>query len=403
MGRVKTLRQPTQRLFTLFFVVLFTTTLAAQLLPSLAGATGGQVTSRSITMSSSTPGATGVTYTVEFTPATSETHPDVIIDFCNSSSDPIVGDTCSGTPGTDVPSFSSPAASGWTVTTIDSGQDLKLTTTSVSFTSGTAITPIVITGITNPSNTTGFYARILDYANSGSSSYSSPTSPGSYVDYGGIALSTASNISITSKVFETLTFCVYQSSCGTAPTLVLGNSTNGALSTTTQYVNSNAQFNIATNAGSGVNVVMTGTTLCRSTGSNCQPPGSGGSYDNYTINALGSTAITTTAGDSQFGMCVDSNSLPSNVTVASTYLDSSSVKCHGLTTGPYSPSTASDFGFNDSLSSGGTNNAAGSQVLSSTGAISGYTGTLTFVGNIASTTVAGIYTTSLNLVATGTF
>ena len=42
----------------------------------------GQVQSRSITLSSSTPSATGVTYTVTITPQTSETHPDMVIDFC---------------------------------------------------------------------------------------------------------------------------------------------------------------------------------------------------------------------------------------------------------------------------------------------------------------------------------
>ena len=100
-------------------------------------------------------------------------------------------------------------------------------------------------------------------------------------------------------------------------------------------------------------------------------------------------------------MCVDSNSLPTGVSVASTYTDSTATKCHSLTTGTYSGS--STFGFNDSSSAGGTNNAAGSQVISSTGAIASYTGTFAFLGNISVTTVAGIYTTSLNMVATGTF
>ncbi len=399
------MRQPTQRLFSVFIAALFVTTLAAQLLPSLAsasGPSGGQVQSRSITMSSSYPGQTNVTYTVEFTPVTSETHPDVIIDFCNASSDPIAGDTCSGTAGTDVPNFSSAAASGWTVTPIDSNHDIKLTTTTNSFTGGgspVAITPIVITGVTNPSNTTGFYGRILTYANGGSSGYSSPTSLGSPVDFGGIALSTASSISITSKVFETLSFCVFQSTCGTAPNLILGDATTGALSTGTGYVNANAQYTIATNASSGVNVTMTGSTLCRP-GGTCATGANA-----YTISAIGNTPAASTPGSPQFGMCVDSNSLPSGVSVAGAYTDTTSTKCHGLTTGTYALTggSSSTFGFNDSSSSGGTNNAAGSQVLSSTGAIASYTGTFAFLGNISVTTVAGIYTTSLNMVATGTF
>ena len=215
------------------------------------------------------------------------------------------------------------------------------------------------------------------------------------MDYGGIALSTASNISITSKVFETLSFCVFQSSCGTAPVLTLGDPTTGALSSSTTYVNSNAQYTLATNASNGVNVTMTGTTLCR-------PGGTCATGANpYTIAAIGSAPQTSSAGTAQFGMCVDSSSLPSGVSVNSTYTDTSSTHCHSLTTGTYSGS--STFGFNDSSSTGGTNNAAGSQVLYSTGAVASYTGTFAFLGNISVTTVAGIYTTSLNMVATGTF
>ena len=283
MGRVKTLRHSTRRLLALFLATAFASTLGAQFLPSLAGAVGGQVQTRSITMGSSNPGATSVSYTVEFTPVTSETHPDVIVDFCNSSSTPIIGDTCSGTAGTDVPNLSGAAASGWTVTPIDSNHGLKLTTSTNSFTGGgspAAITPIVITGITNPSNTAGFYGRILTYATGGAGSNTS-ASPGSYVDYGGIALSTASNINITSKVFETLSFCVFQSTCGTAPVLTLGDATTGALSTSTAYLNSNAQYTLATNANGGINVAMTGTTLCR-------PGGTCATGANpYTISAIG--------------------------------------------------------------------------------------------------------------------
>jgi hypothetical protein len=402
--RIHTLRQSVGRVFPAFFAAVFFFSLAAQILPEVASAVGGQVTGRSIAISSSAPSATAVTYTVNFTAFTNETHPDVIIDFCNAASDPIPGDTCSGTAGTDVPNFSAAAASGWTVTSIDSNHDIKLTTTTLSFTGGSAITPIVITGVVNPSATAGFYGRILDYANGGSSTYVSPTSLGSYVDYGGIALSTVSNISITSKVFETLSFCVYLSSasCGTPAVQSLGNTTTGALSSTGAYVNAGTAYSIATNASTGVNVVMTGTTLCRSaTPSNCNT----GAASIYTITSIGTTAGFTTAavsslGTEQFGMCEDTNSLPALVSVPAPYTDTSGTKCHGLTTGAYSGSSL--FGFNDSPSTG-TNSATGSQVLSSTGSIAGFTGNISFLGNIASTTEAGIYTTNLNLVATGTF
>ncbi|MGH7240639.1 MAG: hypothetical protein ACREHG_11385, partial [Candidatus Saccharimonadales bacterium] len=309
--------------------------------------------------------------------------------------------TCTATAGTDTPNLSSAAASGWTATAIDSNHDIKLTTTSVSFTGGTAITPIDITGVTNPSNSCtlgSFYARILVYNNGGSSTYSSPTSIGSDQEYGGIALSTTSNISITSKVYETLSFCVFSGTCGTAPSLLLGDPTTHALSATTAYVNSDAKYTLATNASSGIVVTMTGTTLCRSTGSNCDTGTS-----TYTISAIGATAGSSITGNEQFGMCADTTGATGTLAASSPYADSTSGNsCHtGIATGSYTGS--SDFAFNDGTGSNGTNSGGGSKVLSATGPVSSYTGDFAFLGNISSTTEAGIYTTSLNMVATGTF
>jgi hypothetical protein len=88
------------------------------------------------------------------------------------------------------------------------------------------------------------------------------------------------------------------------------------------------------------------------------------------------------------------------LTVATKYIDSVNA-CNGITTGTYAGT--SRFGFDDSAAADGTNNAAGTQVMSSTGAVPTVTGAFTFLGNIAATTEAGVYSTSLNMVATGTF
>ena len=400
----QTLRSSIARSLGVIFVASFFAAIVGGVLPGSVSA--GQVTNRSITMSSSAASATSVTYTVAFTPATSETHPDLIINFCNSATDPIPGDTCSGTAGTDVPDLSSvpsSCATGWTCTAVDSNRSLKLTTSSNSFTSGTP-TSIAITGVTNMSTVGGFYGRILVYATGGTSGYVSPTSPGSYQDYGGIALSTAANISITSKVFETLSYCVFQSSCGTAPALTLGDATTGALSSTNAYVNNNAQYTIATNAASGAAVAMRGTTLCRSaTPANCNT----GAASVYTITSIGTTSGFTTSaissvGSEQFGMCADTTGASGGLAAQPPYDDPTASACHtGLSTGIYSGS--SQFGFDDNTASGGSNNASGSTLLQSTGPISSYTGTFAFLGNISTTTEPGIYTTSLNTVATGMF
>jgi len=358
---------------------------------------GAQVQSRSIKMSSSTPSATGVTYTVTFTPQTNETHPDVVVDFC--SNDPLIGDTCTATAGTDTPNFTSAAisTSGWTLATEGSDRGVYLTTTTNSFTASTPVT-LTITNVTNPSNSGSsgsFYGRILDYATGGGSGYTA-TVPGTYVDWGGVALSTAQNITVQAKVFETLSFCVYNGTCGTQAALDLGAASTGALSTGTAYVNSGASYSIATNAYHGVAVTMTGQTLCNQSTLNFTNCPTGASAN--TISAIGTTALISSVGTSQFGMCAY-NGGNASITVASAYNDTVN-HCNGITTGSYSGSSL--FGFDDSNTTG-TNSASGSEVMSSSGALNTTTGNFTFLGNITATTTAGIYNSNLNLVATGTF
>jgi hypothetical protein len=70
-----------------------------------------------------------------------------------------------------------------------------------------------LTGITNPDSPGSFYARVYTYTNNdfestGGTVYTSPTVPGDYINYGGIALSTTSTITVTARVQESLSFCV---------------------------------------------------------------------------------------------------------------------------------------------------------------------------------------------------
>jgi hypothetical protein len=106
-------------------------------------------------------------------------------------------------------------------------------------------------------------------------------------------------------------------------------------------------------------------------------------------------------------MCVDDTGA-TGLTIDGAYLDGTGANCHGITTGQYAGT--STFGFNDSASTGstgatgGTNSAGGSRIFYSTGPVSLYqAGGFAFIADIASTTPAGIYTTQLNMVATGTF
>ena len=408
MSRTKSLRLAARRLFPAFLATLFAFTLAAQLLP-LAVTDASQVTTRSITMSTSATSAQA-TYTLTFTPATTEANASVAIDFCSDT--PLPGSTCAFVAGSTVPAISAtPTSTNAGSVVVVGAHTLALDTVTGGLTAGTAKTFVINAtpgaSLLNPSTAGSFYARIVTYstavgASSGSTTGYVPaattggtTSLGTLaVDTGGVALSTAANISITAKVYETLAFCVFQTACGTAPNLTLGDPTTQALSTTTAYDNNSAEYTLATNAGGGVSVSMTGTTLCRSTGANCLTGAS-----QYTISAL-TTAHALTTGSEQFGMCADTTGATGGLAAQSPYADTAN-NCHSLGTGIYAGSSL--FGFNDAASANGTNNAAGSLLLQSTGAVTSYTGTFAFLGDIAATTEAGIYTTSLNLSATGTF
>jgi hypothetical protein len=409
MYRIESLRLTIRRLFPGFLATLFVTTLFAQLLP-LTIAEANQITTRSITMSTSAASAQAE-YTLTFTPATTytTTATSLIVDFC--ANDPLISDTCTFSAAT-VPTVSSGITSSvGTAGVMGSGSPIH--TISVTAISGgfTAGTPIIINfdatpsaHLTNPTTNVSFYARVLTWNSTAgaTSNYTPANTSGltpttsAQVDTGGIALSTAANITITATVYETLSFCVFQTACGTTPNLILGNSTTGALSTSSAYVNNNAQYTIATNAGSGAAVFMTGSTLCRP-GGTCATGANA-----YTIKAIGNSAVAAYpggVGTEQFGMCVDTTGVTGTFTAIAPYKDTIN-NCHSLTTGVYTGSSI--FGFYDSASNG-TNSPGGDEVMASTGVIASYTGTFTLAGNIAAATPAGIYSTSLNMVATGTF
>jgi hypothetical protein len=101
-------------------------------------------------------------------------------------------------------------------------------------------------------------------------------------------------------------------------------------------------------------------------------------------------------------MCVDTTGGNGGLVANAPYADATN-SCHGQTTTSNVYSGTSLFGFNDATTLGGTNNASGSTVMHSTGPVSSYTGYMMFLADIANTTEAGIYTTSLNMVATSTF
>jgi hypothetical protein len=274
-------------------------------------------------------------------------------------------------------------------------------TTGNAVTSSSTITFTVST-VTNPTDTdttTGgtqrgtFYARVVTYTSAtGDIATYAPGSEGSTdaTDYGGFALSLAQQLTITAKVQEALTFCVYTSASGacsgaTGTNVTLGDS-NGVLSNyTTAYTDTNAKFNVGSNAQSGVIVRLKGQNLCR-VASPCADANTANIINPSTTSGnMTCTADSSATNTEQFGL---------RVSTAGT----------GVTaTAPFN-CAANNHGF-DTNSTNGVGSTYGATVASTTGPTdeTASTSSIEFMAKAANTSEAGIYTTSLNFIATGTY
>lgn len=400
--KLKAKRQGLFRVNYLVFTILLA---AVGLVPLFSGEAfaAGQVTSRSIQMSSATLSATSVSYKVTFTPATSATVQAIIVDFCDN--DPLVTDTtCTAPSGFSL--TATPAVSGQssgancnlstftTAAQLNSNRTLELSAASaVSFSPGGTSCQFTITTVTNPNSANhSFYARIYTYdTTTHANSYAAGGSTG-VVDDGGVALSTAALINITATVQEAMTFCVASASitsnCANAgsnpPNITIGHAVGTSTVITSGAVDISAVFTqLSTNANGGSVVDMKASNTCANGGLSA----TGGST--CPIAGVGSSAATIAAGAGQWGMCVNKGS---NTTIATNYNDT-------INNCPVSYNATSKFGMN------GTNltSTFGDQIFSTTGAVNNEANTLEFVATAANTTPAGIYTGSESLIATGTF
>lgn len=375
---------------------------------------GQQVTSRSIKLSTSAVGATSTSYNVSFTAATSHTIRGLIVDICDGSDTPIIGDTNCAAPagftwgaGTPTVTLTSGLSGGtWvsTATTLNSGRTLKLTDTiGNALTGGSSVVNFTVSSVTNPTDTNDgtagvqagtFYARIITYtATSGDIASYTPATPGSTdaTDYGGVALSLASSLTVTAKVQESLTFCVWTNPAGTicgganadGTDVVLGDSNGVLASNTTNYVDT-AEMGIASNASGGVTVRIKGNNLCRNaTPANCEDADDANIIEPITTSGtMVSVADSAVAATEQFGLRVSS----------------------AATTTPTAPfnGSAGNHGF-DTNASNGTTSPYGATLVTTAGPTLELNPELEFMAKSATTSEAGIYTTSINLIATGTY
>ena len=161
-----------------------------------------------------------VTYTVSFDVTSAHTNLEgIVIHFCTDS--PIVGDACTdaSTNGFDLATPTLTAntlggatdvdPSGWTVG--GDNTDYIIISDATGLAAGVGDTVAFdIDGITNPTSVGSFYARITTFTvDTNATAYTGvATSPGTFIDEGGIALSVANELTVTARVQEVLEFCV---------------------------------------------------------------------------------------------------------------------------------------------------------------------------------------------------
>lgn len=363
-------------------LVMFATLLV--ILPGHAAAYN-QITGRSIQLSSTVNAAPNVAYKVGFTTVTNnQTVGSVVVKVCRNS--PIIGDTCVAPASfnfnvsTLTVNNITGNITGLTVDTVNSTVNrlvLKpaapLTNVAngpVSFTLGNGTT----NGVTNPdlSAVPGqtFYVRIMTFTNSTGSDGGNENL--NSTDAGGVALSIAQQLHVTAKVQESLQFCVYTgANCAAGGVDVTLGDANGVLASNSTTYTANANFDVSSNAVSGVSIRMQGSTLK-----------SGASF---TIAPYGPTctADSTSTTVEQFGLRM--LSLGAGVT----------------STAPYN-CLINNHAF-DASTTTGISSIFGQEIARTNGATDIISSTIEFAAKSANTTPAGVYTTNLTLIATATY
>lgn len=306
-------------------------------------AEAAQLTVRSLTLGSSLASAS-TPYTIAFTTGSTATIQSFEAKVCTTASG-----TCT-TPGgfsvTGSTFTSSTLVGTWTVSTATAGS-LRASATGASSTSTGTAKNMIFGSVTNPSATnSSFYVRITTFSDA---SWATP------VDTGTVASSTAGQITVTASVDEALSFTL------TSATVALGTLTTATTGTGTSTMSA------STNASSGYNITVNGTTL--TSGAN-------------TITALASQTAST-QNSSQFGINLKANTTPSI---------GSNVSGGGSGVASTNYNTADQFRF-----------VTGDTVATATAATNSNTFTVSYIANIAGITPPGNYSTVLTYIATANF
>ena len=394
-------------------------------------AQAAQLTQRAAHLSDSVAGATDVEIEIEFVVATTGNVESLVIQYCDDS--PIVGDaTCadarsfdwadatlvlSNQDGTNsTGTVGDCGVTDWTVDTTASdanGLVLDRSGGAASVTAGCIMTLTLGSsgasdGVTIPTGAnSAFYFRYHTYAAQGSIPYTGGGTDFDFdnaslanVDDGGVALSTASQLTINARVQEVLTFTVGTDAAADDCAALAGDTIDiGALTTaginlasTSPSTDTNVGCGeVTTNAANGVQIFYLGDDLkvgaASCTGSTDDDGGSASDTDlclNVDSDADAGSSTVIVAGDEQWGIGV--SNLGSNA--------GSNVTSNLSTVAAYDIDTANEYSFVPNTAT---------EFVNSTTVVNTETFELDAAATPSITTPTGLYSTTLTFIATATF
>jgi hypothetical protein len=356
--------QFTQKSRTLFIYIavaaMLLLSLQAILLPMQANA--AQLTARKLTLSSSSAAASSATtsYTFDLTTATTATFQSFQAQVCTTASGACT--TPTGFANSSSTLASTSFSGTWSVSTATAGSLRASATGAASTNSGTA-RQVVFGNVQNPTTTNEtFFARITLYSDAAWSTS---------VDTGTVAASTASQITLTGTMDETLVFCTGTSITGTNCGTVSGSAVNfGTFSSSTPSTGTSVMA-ASTNGGSGYSITINGSTLTCSACSGTP-----------TIAAL-ATQTASSAGSAQYGVNLKDNATPNVGAEVS---------------GPGSGVATANYGTADQYRF-----VTGDSVSAAAAATDADTFTVSYVVNVPGSQAAGTYTATMTYIATATF
>lgn len=404
----------------------FTVAAVAPVLVAQSAYAAGQVSPRKLTMSSQVAGGTstdanGVAvspgnggngdkarHTYDFTTATAGAVQSVLLQYCTT---PLLDTTCTKPTGMDAATVASVAAqSGGGATSFTLDTSTSVTTggyfTSYPCTDRTHCITLQRTGgasipastainltfgqgagtdwIKNPTSNGSFYVRIYTFSNN---AYTTAN----MIDAGAVGGSVNTSIDITAKVQEKLNFSVSgaASAPGTSCTALSGSGAlplgdvNGVLDTAVAYA-VNSYFRLNTNANGGTLVQYSGDTLKTSSGTG-------------SIAAIGGTSALSAPGTEQFGLGIDSSDTQSGNGYSFTNL--SAAANYNSANGNINTPVAARFAFVTTSVSTPVTIASASPGTT----VACDTGSVRYIGNVATTTKAGVYKTTISYIAVPTF